>query len=65
LESLKEAISKEVAAIPPEMTRRVLEKYRERLSQCIDNEGHHLSGAVFKFKTALCILFKILKQYLA
>jgi hypothetical protein len=38
-----------VAAIPPEMTRRVMEKYRERLIQCIDNEGCHLSDVVFKF----------------
>jgi hypothetical protein len=32
LEGLKEAITQEVAAIPPEMTRRVMEKYQERLS---------------------------------
>jgi hypothetical protein len=31
LEGLKEAITQEVAALPPEMTRRVMEKYRERL----------------------------------
>jgi hypothetical protein len=49
LEGLKEAITQEVAAIPPEMTCRVMEKYRERLSQCIDNEGRHLSDVVFKF----------------
>jgi hypothetical protein len=49
LEGLKEAITQEVAAIPPEMTRRVMEKYRERLNQCIDNEGRRLSDVVFKF----------------
>jgi hypothetical protein len=43
LEGLKEAITQEVAAIPPEMTNRVMEKYRERL-----NEGRHLSDVVFK-----------------
>jgi hypothetical protein len=48
-EGLKEAMTQEVAAILPEMTRRVTEKYRERLNQRIDNEGHHLSVAVFKF----------------
>jgi hypothetical protein len=37
LKDLKEAITQEVAAIPPEMTRKVMEKYRERLSQCIDH----------------------------
>jgi hypothetical protein len=49
LEGLKEAITQEVAAIPPEMTRRVTEKYRERFNQCIDNECRHLSVVVFKF----------------
>jgi hypothetical protein len=49
LEGLKEAITQEVAAIPQEMARRVMEKYRERLNQCIDNEGRHLSDVVFKF----------------
>jgi hypothetical protein len=46
---LKEAITQEVAAISTEMIRRVREKYRERLNQCIDNEGRHLSDVVFKF----------------
>jgi hypothetical protein len=41
-EGLKETITQEDDAIPPEMT-------RERLNQCIDNEGRHLSGVVFKF----------------
>jgi hypothetical protein len=49
LEGLKGAITQKAAAIPPEMTRRVMEKYRERLNQCIDNEGRHLSDVVFKF----------------
>jgi hypothetical protein len=35
--------------IPPEMTRKVMEKYRERLNQCIDNEGRYLSDIGFKF----------------
>jgi hypothetical protein len=48
LEGLKEAITQEVAAIPPEMTRRVMENYRKRLNQCIDNEGRHLIDVVFK-----------------
>jgi hypothetical protein len=49
LEGLKEAITEEVAAIPPEMTPKVMEKYRQRLSQCIDNEGRHLGDAVLTF----------------
>jgi hypothetical protein len=36
LEGLKEAITQEVAAIPTEMTCRVMEKYRLRLNQCIE-----------------------------
>jgi hypothetical protein len=49
LEGPKEAITQEVAAIPSEMTSRVMQKYQERLNQCIDNEGRHLSDVVFKF----------------
>jgi hypothetical protein len=49
LEILKEAITQEVAAIPLEITHRVMKKYWERLDQCIDNEGRHLSDVVFKF----------------
>jgi hypothetical protein len=64
LEGLKEAITQEDAAIPPEMTHRVMEKYRERLNHCIDNEGRNLSDVhvVFSFKTTLCKLFKIYRR---
>jgi hypothetical protein len=48
LEGLNEAKTQEADVIPPEMTHRVMEKYQERLNQCIDNEGRHLSDAVFK-----------------
>jgi hypothetical protein len=59
LEGLKEAITQEVAAIPPEMSRWVMEGYRERFNQCIDNEGRHLRDYFLNYKTALCMLFKI------
>jgi hypothetical protein len=49
LEGLKEVITQEVAAILPETTCRVMEKYWERLNQCIDNKSRHLSNVVFKF----------------
>jgi hypothetical protein len=49
LEGLKEVITQEVVVIPPKKDRRVMEKYRERLNQCIGNEGRHLSDVVFKF----------------
>ena len=48
LEALREAITKEVAAILPEMIRRVMGNYRERLNQLIVNEGRHLSNVMFK-----------------
>jgi hypothetical protein len=48
LEGLKEEITQELAAIPPEMTSMIMEKYRERLNQCINNERRHLSDVVFK-----------------
>jgi hypothetical protein len=48
LEALKEAITQEIAATPPELSRRIMENYRERLNQFIDNEGRHLSDIIFK-----------------
>jgi hypothetical protein len=48
LKALKDAIREEVAAIPPEMTNRVMENFRERLRQCIANNGRHLNDDVFK-----------------
>lgn len=50
LETLKEAINHEVAAIPPEMTRKVMENFRERLRLCHNNGGRHLSDVIFKTK---------------
>jgi CRP-like cAMP-binding protein len=55
LEGLKEAISQEVAAIPPKMALRVMEKYRERLNQCNDNEGRQLSDVVFNLHISLVV----------
>jgi len=48
LKALKDAIREEVAAIPQEMTNIVLENFRERLQQCIANNGCHLSDVIFK-----------------
>ena len=48
LKALKDAIREEVAAIPPEMTNTVMENFRERLRQCIANNGRHLSDVIFK-----------------
>jgi hypothetical protein len=64
-EGLKEVITQEVAATPPETTCMVMEKYRERLNQCIDNEGATWVIWFLNYKTALCILFKNLKKSLS
>jgi len=48
LRALKDAIREEAAAIPPEMTNIVMENFRERLRQCIANNGRHLSDVTFK-----------------
>ena len=48
IEQLKRAICQVVAAIPQEMTRRVVENFRERLQKCMDNNGSHLNDVIFK-----------------
>lgn len=48
LVALKEYFTQEVAAIPSEITSRVLGNYCERLSQCINNEGHHTCDIISK-----------------
>jgi hypothetical protein len=50
LQALKEAIIQAVAAIPPEMTRRTMDNFRERLRQCVNNGGRHLPDIIFKTK---------------
>ena len=47
VKALKDAIREKVAAIPPEMTNVVMENFRERLRQCIANNGRHLSDVIF------------------
>jgi len=48
IEQLKEAIRQEVAAIPPAMTRKAMDNFREWLQQCVINNGRHLSDVIFK-----------------
>ena len=59
IEQLKEAIRQEVAAIPPAMTRKAMDNFRERLQHCVINNGRHLSNVRFKsvYKTALYVRF--------
>jgi hypothetical protein len=49
LKGPKEAVTQETAAIPLDITHRVMKKYWERLKQCIDNEDRLFSDVVFKF----------------
>ena len=48
IEQLEDAIRQEITAIPHEMTRRVVDNFRERLRQCVDNNGSHLTDLIFK-----------------
>jgi hypothetical protein len=45
-DELKAAIQHEIAAIPPEITRRVMRNFRVRLRMCIENEGRHLDDII-------------------
>jgi len=65
-EALKEAIRQEVAAITPENVLKVMENYRERLHQCINIQGRHMSDDLFKTrrcKTAFCMLSRNRKTF--
>ena len=48
IEQLKDAIRQEITAIPHEMTHRVIDNFHERLRQCVDNNGSHLTDLIFK-----------------
>jgi len=48
LEDLKERIQQEIDSIPPELTRRVMKSFRERLQQCVANDGWLMSDRIFK-----------------
>ena len=48
LEHLKAAITEEINAIPHNMLERVMVNFRDRLQNCIDIDGRHLSKTIFK-----------------
>ena len=48
IEQLKEAIRQEVAAIPPTMTCKAMDNFRERLQEFVIKNGRHLSDVIFK-----------------
>ena len=48
IEQLKDAIRQEITAISHEMARQVIDNFRERLRQCVNNNGSHLTDLIFK-----------------
>ena len=48
IKQFKDAIRQEITAIPHEMTRWVIDNFRERHRQCVDNNGSHLTDLIFK-----------------
>ena len=48
IEQLKDAIRQEITAIPHETNRRVIDNFRERLRQFVDNNGSYLTDLIFK-----------------
>jgi hypothetical protein len=47
LDELKTAIREEIAAIPPDMTARVMNNFRKRLDACIRSQGRHMDDIIF------------------
>ena len=60
LVDLKERIQQEIESIPPELTRRFMKSFRERLQQCVANVGCLVSDLIFKIylKTVFNVLFR-------
>jgi len=48
IEQLKEALRQEVAAIPPAMTRKAMDNFRERLQDSVINNSRYLSDVILK-----------------
>jgi hypothetical protein len=47
-EDLKQNIREEVAAIVPTMLQRVMQNFQKRLRERVDNNGRHLTDAIFR-----------------
>jgi len=63
LQALKDAIRREIAAIPPAMTERVMRAFRNRLEECIANDGHHLGDIIFKTRQKLLYISFLVLQW--
>ena len=48
IEELKARISLEIKRVPQRMLRAVMDNFRNRLQECINREGHHLTDVIFK-----------------
>ena len=48
VQELKVRIRLEIQRIPQRMLRDVMDNFRNRLQDCINREGHHLTGVIFK-----------------
>ena len=48
IQELKERIRTEIRAITPLVLRRVSENLQNRLTQCVQNNGRHLPGIIFR-----------------
>ena len=44
---LKEAIQREIQAIPQHMLEDSMRNFRERLESCVQSQGHHLRDVIF------------------
>jgi ribosomal protein S6 len=57
MEELKQRIKEEIAAIPEQMARRVMENHRGSSEQCLRNGERHLNYEIFKNKIACTEFF--------
>ena len=48
LSEFKNAIDQEIKLIPQEMTKKVMNSFRNRLRQCVENGGNHMNDVIFK-----------------
>jgi hypothetical protein len=47
-QELKDSIRLEIANLEEEMLGRAMENFKERLQECIQKEGHHLTDVIFQ-----------------
>jgi hypothetical protein len=47
---MKVAIEHEIVEIPPDMVRCSMNNFKMRLQECVQRDGKHLDGIIFKAK---------------